>query len=101
MNITKLTEADRTLLQHAIDATDRLYVPATQEVGAAVRTAGGQIYAGIHFETATGLRMCVARLQRSAAWSRRAIAIWRPSLLCGATQTASTMCCRRAGAAAR
>jgi hypothetical protein len=31
MNYTQLTEADRALLQHAIDAADRLYVPGIQE----------------------------------------------------------------------
>jgi cytidine deaminase len=54
MDYIELTEADRALLRHAIDAADRLYVPGIQEVGAAVCTAGGQVYAGIHFETATG-----------------------------------------------
>jgi cytidine deaminase len=54
MNYTELTEADRAVLQHAIDAADRLYVRGVQEVGAALRTAGGQIFSAIHFETATG-----------------------------------------------
>src|ERR671938_246549 len=54
MNYTELNETDRALLQSAIDAADRLYVQGIQEVGAALRTANGQIFAGIHFETATG-----------------------------------------------
>lgn len=54
MEYTALTQADRALLQQAIDAADRLYVPGVQEVGAAVRTTGGHTFAGIHFETATG-----------------------------------------------
>lgn len=54
MNGTELTESDREVLQHAISAADRLYVHGVQEVGAAVRTASGQIFSGIHFETATG-----------------------------------------------
>src|SRR5437763_723246 len=54
MNYTELHTTDRALLQSAINAADRLYVPGIQEVGAAVGTAGGQIFAGIHFETATG-----------------------------------------------
>jgi cytidine deaminase len=54
MNYTELTEPDRAVLQHAIDAADRLYVRGIQEVGAAVRTTSGHIFAGIHFETATG-----------------------------------------------
>jgi cytidine deaminase len=54
MNYTELTELDRAVLQQAIDAADRLYLPGVQEVGAAVRTAGGQIFSAIHFETATG-----------------------------------------------
>jgi cytidine deaminase len=54
MNYTELTEPDRAVLQHAIDAADRLYVQGIQEVGAALRTTGGQIFSAIHFETATG-----------------------------------------------
>ena len=54
MNYTTLTESDRALLQHAIDAADRLYVPGIQEVGAAVCTTTGYVFTGIHFETATG-----------------------------------------------
>jgi cytidine deaminase len=54
MNYTELTEADRAVLQAAIDAADRLYVQGIQEVGAALRTTDGQIFSGIHFETATG-----------------------------------------------
>ena len=41
MNYTELTESDRAVLQHAIDASDRLYVQGIQEVGAALRTTGG------------------------------------------------------------
>jgi cytidine deaminase len=54
MDYSVLTEADRALLQRAADTADRLYLPGIQEVGAAVRTAAGPIFAGIHFETATG-----------------------------------------------
>jgi cytidine deaminase len=54
MNYTELTDSDRAVLRHAIDAADRLYLPGIQEVGAALRTTGGQIFSGIHFETATG-----------------------------------------------
>jgi cytidine deaminase len=54
MNYTELTEPDRALLQQTIDAADRLYLRGIQEVGAAVRTAGGQVFSAIHFETATG-----------------------------------------------
>jgi cytidine deaminase len=54
MQYTELTDADQAVLQSAIDAAERLYVPAVQEVGAAVRTTSGHIFAGIHFETATG-----------------------------------------------
>jgi len=54
MNYTELTELDRAVLQHAIDAADRLYVPHIQEVGATLRTTTGHIFSGIHFETATG-----------------------------------------------
>ena len=54
MNYTQLTELDQAVLQHAVDASDRLYVKGIQEVGAAVRTTGGQVFSAIHFETATG-----------------------------------------------
>lgn len=54
MNYTSLSHDDTELLQQAIAASDRLYVKGVQEVGAAVRTATGQVFAGIHFETATG-----------------------------------------------
>jgi hypothetical protein len=68
MNSTELTEPDRTLLQHAIDASDRLYLQGVQEVGAAVRTTGGQFFAAIHFETATGFANICGRLPQSVAW---------------------------------
>jgi cytidine deaminase len=54
MNYTELTEADRAVLQAAFDAADRLFVQVILVVGAALRTADGQIFSGIHFETATG-----------------------------------------------
>jgi cytidine deaminase len=84
MNYTELTEPDRAVLQHAIDAADRLYLPGVQEVGAAVRTAGGQIFSGIHFETATGFaNVCgeVAAICCMVAAGRRDVdlvaAVWR------------------------
>jgi cytidine deaminase len=49
-----MTEADAAVLRAASEVAQRLYVPGTQEVGAAARTTSGQIFAGIHFETATG-----------------------------------------------
>ena len=86
MNINELSESDRALLQHAIDAADRLYVPGIQEVGAAVRTSTGQIFAGIHFETATGFaNVCgeVAALCCMVAAGHRDLetvaAVWRAS----------------------
>lgn len=54
MEYTDLNEQDREVLRHAIEASNRLYVRGIQEVGAAVRTAAGQIFSGIHFETAGG-----------------------------------------------
>jgi cytidine deaminase len=54
MEYTELSEQDREVLRHAVAAAQRLYVPGIQEVGAAVRTTSGQIFTGIHFETATG-----------------------------------------------
>ena len=54
MEYSKLDPQDAQLLSQAIQASDRLYVRGIQEVGAAVGTASGAIYAGIHFETSTG-----------------------------------------------
>ena len=54
MEHTELNDQDREVLQQAIAASKRLYVRDIQEVGAAVRTKAGEIFAGIHFETATG-----------------------------------------------
>jgi len=84
MHYSPLTEQDRAVLQHAIDAADRLYVPGIQEVGAAVATSSGQIFAGIHFETATGFAtVCgeVAAICCMVAAGRRDLdtiaAVWR------------------------
>ena len=84
MQYIELTEPDRALLQAAIDAADRLYVQGIQEVGAAVRTTDGQIFAGIHFETATGFaNICgeVAAICCMVAAGHRdldtAVAVWR------------------------
>lgn len=52
MEYTQLSEPDRELLRHAVEASDRLYLKGIQEVGAALRTTDGQIFSGIHFETA-------------------------------------------------
>jgi cytidine deaminase len=54
MNYTELTEQDKEVLQQAIAASSRLYVKGIQEVGAALRTSSGELFSGIHFETATG-----------------------------------------------
>jgi cytidine deaminase len=54
MDFFELSEHDTDVLRHAIEASDRLYVRAIQEVGAAVRTTTGDIFSGIHFETSTG-----------------------------------------------
>lgn len=54
MQYTELSEQDTEVLKHAIEASGRLYRRGLQEVGAAVRTRTGQIFSGIHFETATG-----------------------------------------------
>jgi cytidine deaminase len=84
MQYTELTESDRALLQSAIDAADRLYVQGIQEVGAAVGTSDGQIFAGIHFETATGFaNICgeIAAICCMVAAGHRdlamAVAVWR------------------------
>lgn len=54
MNLFPLDEQDIEVLAGARAASDRLYVQGIQEVGAAVRTAGGEIYSAIHFETSGG-----------------------------------------------
>src|SRR5689334_16708501 len=54
MEFTALSPADRDVLRAAVETAERLYVPGIQEVGAAVRTASGQLFAGIHFESSTG-----------------------------------------------
>ena len=54
MEYREINAQDLELLRSAIEASDRLYVKGIQEVGAAVRTAGGQIFSGIHFETGGG-----------------------------------------------
>lgn len=54
MDYHALTQQDKELLQQAIEASSRLYLKGIQEVGAALRTKGGEIFSGIHFETATG-----------------------------------------------
>lgn len=84
MNYTPLTKQDRAVLQHARNAADRLYLPGVQEVGAAVGTASGQIFAGIHFETSTGFaNVCgeVAAICCMVAAGHRDIevvaAVWR------------------------
>jgi cytidine deaminase len=53
MDYAPLTGQDLELLQQAVAASDRLYVKGIQEVGAAVRTAAGQVFSAIHFETST------------------------------------------------
>ncbi len=54
MEFTGLSEQDTEVLKQATEASNRLYLKGIQEVGAAVRTATGQIFCGIHFETSTG-----------------------------------------------
>jgi len=54
MNYEPLTELDQQVLAEAIAASDRLYLPGIQEVGAAVCTANGEIFSAIHFETSGG-----------------------------------------------
>ena len=65
-------------------AADRLYVRGVQEVAAAARTAAGPIFAGIHFETATGFAtVCgeVAAIACMVAGGHRdldtIVAVWR------------------------
>lgn len=84
MDTVELTKRDAAVLQQAIEAADRLYLPGIQEVGAAVGTASSLIFSGIHFETATGFAtICgeVAALCCMVAAGHRdleiAAAVWR------------------------
>jgi cytidine deaminase len=82
--MTPLTDRDREVLAQAVAAADRLYVAGVQEVGAAVGTAGGPVFAGIHFESAAGFAtVCgeVAALSCMVAAGHRDLdvvaAVWR------------------------
>ena len=84
MNYVELSAEDRTLLQAAVDAAERLYVRGVQEVAAAVRTADGAVFTAIHFETSTGFAtVCgeVAAISCMVASGRRdadtIVAVWR------------------------
>jgi len=54
MDFLDINEQDRELLEAVVAASDRLYTKGVQEVGAALRTGSGEIFAGIHFETSSG-----------------------------------------------
>ncbi len=84
MEYTTLTDTDTAVLEAATAAARRLYLPGVQEVGAALRTTGGQIFAGIHIESATGFAtICgeVAALCTMVAAGHRDLgtiaAVWR------------------------
>lgn len=84
MTFTELTLQDQKVLASAVAASDRLYVQGLQEVGAAVRTAGGPIFAGIHFNSASPFAtVCgeVAALSCMVAAGHRDLeavaAVWR------------------------
>jgi cytidine deaminase len=84
MDYVTLSEPDTDVLRYAIEASDRLYVRGIQEVGAAVRTASGTIFSGIHFETSTGFaNICgeIAAICCMVAAGQRDIAtvaaVWR------------------------
>ncbi|HLA64295.1 MAG TPA: hypothetical protein VK610_07690 [Rhodothermales bacterium] len=84
MTHTPLDQKDHEVLRHALEAARRLYVPGLQEVGAAVRTAGGDLFSGIHFETAAGFAVVcgeVAALACMVAAGHRDLetvaAVWR------------------------
>lgn len=54
MNLSTCTPADLEVLEAAKAIARRLHIDNLQEVGAALRTASGEIFSGIHFESATG-----------------------------------------------
>lgn len=83
MDYHELNDQDRELLELAVEASRRLYVPGIQEVGAAVRTSTGQTYSGIHFESSTGFAdVCgeIAALSCMVAGGQRdldtIVAVW-------------------------
>ena len=84
MTFAELTPYDNLVLQSAVAASDRLYVKGVQEVGAAVRTAGGEVFTGIHFNSASPFAtVCgeVAALSCMVAAGQRDLgviaAVWR------------------------
>ena len=54
MRRTKLTLKDQALITAVRETFDRLYIKDRHEVAAALRTRGGDIYTGIHFEASVG-----------------------------------------------
>jgi len=50
----QLEAMDRELIEHAREALLRLYMKGRHEVAAALRTASGQVFTGIHIEAAVG-----------------------------------------------
>jgi len=84
MQFQPITGEDAELLAEAIAASDRLYLKGIQEVGAALRTASGEIYSAIHFETSSGFaNICgeVAAICVMVAAGHRdletVVAVWR------------------------
>lgn len=53
MKYVGLTAEDRGVLEHAVAASERLYVKGLQEVEAAVQTSSGRIFSGIHFSSSS------------------------------------------------
>ncbi|MBZ5593782.1 MAG: cytidine deaminase [Acidobacteriia bacterium] len=50
----ELDATDRDLIEHAKEALRRLYIEGRHEVAAALRTASGQVFTGIHIEADVG-----------------------------------------------
>lgn len=51
MEKAELTDQDRALIRKAIETVDRLHLGKIQDVAAAVRTTGGEVFSGINFDT--------------------------------------------------
>lgn len=51
---TELDATDLELIEHAKEARERLYIKGKHEVAAALRTASGEVFTGIHIEAAVG-----------------------------------------------
>lgn len=100
IDISMLTSEERELVEHAIEARERAYVPYSHfKVGSAVRAADGQIYGGCNIENAAyGCTNCAERSALFHAVSRGAEpGAFRMLAVVGETEEPITPCgaCRQ------